>query len=412
MTEDNVQQNISNNEPPQQVASSNKKSNNSSCIWIAIAFATVSLFVLLGVIAGGIYWYTKNQETHKKDVASQITQELLKEKASKSNATKSISKTDDYNEEVYGETPAYFNDEFGFDLQMLPGWEKFKVKEEFLGGDFNVAEVRFYLPTKSSDIETDVPGYMHMFTVSIYVTESWEDPERDHTNDDMLGEVVGSNDFYTFVYSHFNGVPPSDISQETVLNMDKMVNNIDTYQSDTDEYDDSEMFDDVDYDAVYSDYYQFSDVYAQNSIRYWNCMYRYQFNYPVTWSNNGMSNISDKVVLRGDNVVATIRTEDATGMTGEEFFVKEYKKEFPKAVLEPESDKLLMPETNTVIYHLAFAAPYERRLYWKVTDAGEEGKEVGIVMTIKGSGFEKEWDNIINMLGTLEVNVFMEECVS
>jgi hypothetical protein len=47
-----------------------------------------------------------------------------------------------------------------------------------------------------------------------------------------------------------------------------------------------------------------------------------------------------------------------------------------------------------------------------VTDAGEEGKEVGIVMTIEGNGFEKEWDNIINMLGTLEVNVFMEECVS
>ncbi len=272
-----------------------------------------------------------------------------------------------------------------------------------MGGDFNVADINFYLPSKKFLGNTEIPGYVNMFTISVYVTESWNEAERDHSNDDMYGEVVGSNDFYTFVYSHINGSAVPDVSPQAIKDMENIARNIEVFDSQSVAHDDADFSEkintNIEYDKIYSDFFKFDGDFVKNSVEYWNCAFNYQLNYPSTWSNNGMTNISKKVVLRGKDVVTTIRAVDAKGLTTEEFFVREYKKEFPKAVLEPEGDRIFMSETNTLTYYLAFAAPYEWRLYWRVTDS-----DMGVVMTVKGSGFMKEWDNITKMFGTLRVN--------
>ncbi len=402
-----MQQNNEKNTNTQQNSINNTSKNNSHTIlWLIIGFIVVGFFVFLGVVAGGIYWYKHNQSTQIQNTKEQIKKNLLEGKGNSvvnSNANQSAQPDIQINKETSEPktSSVYENKEYGFRLNMTPSWTDYKANEVFLGGDFNVADIDFYLPSKQSSIDSDIPGYVNMFTISVYITESWEEVGCENMNDVSCGEVIGSNDFYTFVYSHMNGDAVPDVSPQAIKDMEAIAKNIETFTSQTSAYDDADLSGNVnvDYDELYSNYFVFDEAYAQNSIEYWNCAFNYQLNYPASWSNNGMTDMSKKVVLYGDNVTTTIRAEDATGLTTEEFFVKEYKKEFPKAVLEPEGERFYMSETNTLTYYLAFAAPYEWRLYWKVADS-----DVGMVMTAKGEGFIDEWEDITNMFGTLRVN--------
>lgn len=397
----------------------NNATGHSKALWLAILFLIVVLFILLGVIAGGVYWYihNKNLDNNSKD---EIIKSLLEERKENS-LNKSEASEDrvtmakkEKEENATTKDLMYENKEYGFRLKLTPSWADYKVKEVFQGGDFNVADVDFYLPSQELDGNSDIPGYTKMFSISVYVTESWQEAGGEQSNGDTVYEVLGSNDFYTFVYSHLNGLNVTDISSQAIKDMDTIAHSIKLFDSQSVAHDDADLSKsnavntDIEYDDIYSNRFKFDENFAKNSIEYWNCKFNYQLNYPSAWSNNGMTNMSQKVVLYGKGVTATIKAVEAKGLTIKEFFVREYKKEFPKAVLEPEGDRFFMSETNTLTYYLAFAAPYEWRLYWRVADS-----DMGIVLTVKGKGFIKEWDNITKMFGTLRVNTTPRpECAS
>lgn len=389
--------------------------NKKTTIWIVVTAAVIIFIgaIIVGVGLGVGYWYMNNRITSPPSDVIVPMEPVVQVQKIKENVP------------VIKETvkeKIYTNKEFGFALPMTSSWNDYVAKEIVLGGDFNVAQVDFYLPTQEVISDTDIPGHVHLFTISIYITESWDEAVSEGIMDaDLYGEIVGENDFYLFVYSHLNGIPPEDISTQAIIDMDKIAKNIKTFTSQDVAYDDPASFDAghspiqndvgrvpfdvyqgeeaIDYDALYSDYYAMNNAFAQSAIEYWNCAHQYELYYPLSWSNNGMTNMSDTVILKGSNGVETkIQAVDARGMTVDDFFKVQYKKEFPLAQMEPTAEKLLVPENNTVVYYLAFAAPYERRLYWKVADS-----DMGIQMTVKNIGTD-EWNNMTNMLGSLQMN--------
>ncbi len=127
---------------------------------------------------------------------------------------------------------AYENKEFGFRLKFTPEWKNLKFRESYLGGDFEVYMVEFYLPTKEINEFAEFEGYFNPFNISVYVKESWDDPLRDKSMDGMAGEEVGRNESYVFLYSHFNGDPPSDISKQAIRDMGKIAKNIEVFKPD------------------------------------------------------------------------------------------------------------------------------------------------------------------------------------
>ncbi len=416
-----MQENKNNVEFQQEVTNIPKNNSSNKILWAIIGFLVMGVFILLGIIiVGGGYWYLHQQKTKIQNTKDRITQDFSNQKQNEEtlkNNTNVTSQKQTKKEQLNLDKEkklVYENKEFGFRVNIPESWAKYdyKVKQIDLGGDFNVADVDFYLPSQEYDEGSDIPGYVDMFSISVYVTESWNENEDNYNNDDTYGEVIGTNDFYTFVYSHIDiDEQISDIFPQALKDMDTIAHSIEFFGSQSVVHDDNILSNtdtDIDYDSLYSDKFAFDDDYAKHSIEYWNCEFDYQLNYPSSWSNNGITNISKNVVLYGNNVTTTIRAVDAEGLTTEEFFVREYKREFPKAVLEPEGDKFFMAETNTMTYYLAFAAPYEWRLYWRVI-----GSNTGIIMTVKGSGFIKEWDNITKMFGTLRVNITQRpECAS
>ncbi len=373
--------------------------NKNTTIWIVVTVAVIIFLgaIILGVGSGVGYWYMNNRSTSPPSAVTVPAEPVVQ--------VQQIKESVPVAKEVV-EEKIYTNKEFGFALSMTPAWQEYVAKEIVLGGDFNVAQVDFYLPTQEVVSDTEVPGHVHLFTISVYITESWDEAVAEGILDEALyGEIVGENDFYLFVYSHLNGIPPADISTQAIVDMDKIAKNIKTFTSQDVAYDDSALFsmgqgeEDIDYDALYSDYYAMDNVFAQNAIEYWNCAHNYELYYPIAWSNNGMTNMSDTVILKGsDGVETKIQAVDASGMNVDDFFKAQYKKEFPLAQMEPTAEKLLVPENNTVVYYLAFAAPYERRLYWKVADS-----DMGIQMTVKNIGTD-EWGNMTDMLGSLQMN--------
>ncbi len=116
---------------------------------------------------------------------------------------------------------------YGLRVPLLPGWESAEVTEEIFEGDDPIAEINFYLPSQYGTDE-NMPDYVHVFTISVHDTKKWE--ESTHTKDfnPLMGEVIGNNTHYTFVYTHLNG-DVLDITPQTMQNMEKMIDAVEIF---------------------------------------------------------------------------------------------------------------------------------------------------------------------------------------
>jgi nitrate reductase NapE component len=283
----------------------------------------------------------------------------------------------------------YYSEEFGFSVPMQPGWENYEIDEVMLGGDFHIADINFYLPSQYASQGSTVDGYAQLFTISVYVTDSWDDPQRDHAFDEMLGEVVGKNDYYTLLYSHFNGDIP-DISSDTIRNMERIVEGIETFPIVSQPYDDSQLFDDVSIQY---------DTYRDEAIHYWNCLYRYSLYYPVEWRNNAPTNMSDVAVFNGDGITVEVRAVSYRGDI--ESFVEAQKKKIPGQVVD---DRDVMRNGARVVAYV-FSDPYEVVVYWQESDKF-------MSLTISGPKADMYPDIIENIIATLSVNEYSDQCVN
>ena len=212
-----------------------KKKKNTVLIIILLVFVICFIFFVL--LMGISTWFIKSF------ILDDMIVEPMKQKqqafSEGYSREKEVKENIDVSEESGEKNNMYYSEEFGFSVPMQLGWEQFTVEEEMLGGDFNIADVNFFLPSQYGSDEK--PGYVRMFTISVYVTESWEDSMRDKSMDEILGKVVGNNDYYTFIYSHLNG-DVLDITPQTMQNMQKIIDGIKTFDVASVAYDDSEYF--------------------------------------------------------------------------------------------------------------------------------------------------------------------------
>lgn len=170
------------------------------------------ILILAGAALGG-WWYYKN---HIKKSVQQVEQQMRDQAGQLQ--TPQNSQT------------IYINNTFGFKLTMTPNWKEYKAKEETSGGDFEVGRISFSLPTAEKNwMAPDMPGYFNAFVISACVKDSWDETVRANKGSMPMGEEVGRNNLYVFVWSHFNGDPPSDVSLQAVRDMQTIVDGIEVF---------------------------------------------------------------------------------------------------------------------------------------------------------------------------------------
>jgi len=93
----------------------------------------------------------------------------------------------------------YNNNKQGFSIVLPAGWDDYTVTEETLADE---TYFDFFLPT--TDTSDDYPGgTVLLFTITAT------------TGDDIeMAEYLGANDIYDFYFSHLNGFPPDDLTEQ------------------------------------------------------------------------------------------------------------------------------------------------------------------------------------------------------
>lgn len=196
-------------------AKNQNQPKNSGGFGAGFLVATVIFLAVLMVagLACGGWWYYKKYIERKAQPVGQQTQ---------SPAATSIGSQN--------ENLVYTNNQFGFSVAMTPAWKDYKAKAETMGGDMEVGKISFFLPTSQKNwMAEDMPGYFNAFTISAFVRDSWDEYKRTASEYAMMGEEIGRNNYYVFVWSHFNGDPPSDILAGTIRDMETIVKSIQTF---------------------------------------------------------------------------------------------------------------------------------------------------------------------------------------
>jgi hypothetical protein len=370
------------NKQPEKPKSSSNQKVLIGCLIAVVAF----LILVIMVIAGWWgYKYTKNKAVQKMQTEINQSQKQGQNQFGQSVATQS-------SESVY------VNNTFGFRLAMTPAWKYYKTKEEPIGGDFEVSRISFSLPTAQKNwMAPDMPGYFNAFTVSAYVKDSWDETVRANGGSMPMGEEIGRNNYNVFAWSHFNGDPPSDVSEQAIFDMQAIVGSIEVWNVDetaagvvapdvpfTSGLDwetgtRPEREADFDYDSVY----------------YWNCKHSYTLNYPTAWSNNGMTLNSDKVILKGNQVQVQV---DAVSISKSKT-LQEFAEERAGNIEGVQAWNEIVDWGNgTTVLRATFTDPDSTALWWM------SGSGYGMELKASGSEYNNNYSNINGLLATLDPN--------
>jgi hypothetical protein len=342
----------------------------------------LAVLILAGLACGG-WWYYKK---YVKKTAQKI------EQSAQSPAVTSVGSQ--------GENLTYTNNQFGFSVTMTPAWKEYKVKEQTLGGDFEVGRIGFFLPTAQNDWESiDMPGYFNAFAISAYVKDSWDEALKAGGASMPMGEEIGRNSLYVFVWSHFNGEPPSDISAGTIRDMQTIVNGIQTFSpagaaggsaapSSTAAISGSTGWEtgtrpvrnaDFDYDSVY----------------YWNCKHKYTLNYPTAWSNNGMTYDSNIVILKGNKVQVWVEAVSIPASKTLQVFAEERAAQISGVRAWNE---IVDWGNGVTVLRSTFTKPNSQALWW-ISSSG-----AGMELKTIGDGYDNSYTTIQNLIATLDPN--------
>ena len=359
--------------------------NKSSKKGLLITLIIITMLILIFLVGAGIYFgykvvALKIKKSQAIQLPSQISEDLPKEEV----------KTQKSEENIYK------NSELGFLMNIPASWKNYKMKMETMGGDFEVARLNFYLPTNAADISTKLSGHLNLFTISAYVRYSWEEAMAAGTTD-MLGEEIGRNNMYVFVCSHINGDPPSDIPQQAVLDMGIMTRSLKTtdISSDVESHGDSGQTEIAEGGRPAKDF-----SFVNNSVYYWNCKHKYALNYPLSWSNNGMTYDSNVVILYGKNLQTRIEAISIPTSKTLQEFAEERSSNISGVKAWSEA---IDWDGKTTIFQYSFTKPTSSAIYWFSENYGME-------MKIFGSGYDLEYDNIKNMFSALEPSYTYKTC--
>jgi hypothetical protein len=299
-----------------------------------------------------------------------VNTEPVKNQVTSSNAKPTITK-------AVSETTTYTNENYGFSLEMTRNWQDYKAEEELLGGVFNIAEVYFMLENQK------------LFSLSVFLKESWEEPERDRSKDDLFGEKIGENDTYVFLYSHINGDPPKNVSVLAIQDMSKIASSIKTFAPTNFEPDKNE--------ATENELELLATDYRNNSINYWNCSYRYSLYYPSSFTNNDATFESSKAVFSGTNIFASVEAHTSSETLTD--FADNTVTRIGGEIVDTRNKE----RYGTKIIAYEMTNPDMALIFWQ--------EEQNIMeFRIWGSEYINNQDIVQNMITTLEFNVDNSNC--
>ena len=347
----------------------------------------LAIIILAGLAFGG-WWYYKNRIKKSLQNAQQQMQQQ----------TQTIAGTETTSDD------AYSNSAFGFRLKMPASWKNYQAKSESLGGDFEVGRVSFFLPTAQKEgwESPDMPGYFNPFVITVCVKDSWDEALRANGVSMPMGEEIGRNNYFVFVWTHFNGDPPNDVSRQAILDMQTIVDSVEVFNvnGESSSADVSSPVAsavsgtsglswetgtkpsrdaDFDYDSVY----------------YWNCKHYYTLNYPTAWSNNGMTYDSNVVILKGNKVQVWVEAVSIPVSKTLDEFARERAAKIEGVQAWNETVDW---GNGTTVFRATYTNPDSTALWWM------SGSGYGMELKALGPGYNDNYSNINGLLATLDPN--------
>jgi len=394
--------------PQEETLPANTQSNSNTVLLVVIVVLLL-LIILGGVCVGGWYlWKSKTKQMMNR-LESQIqnqTQSVNQAQNAAQQEEKNV-----VSENLSGAALVYENKDFGFRLNFTSSWEKYRAESSTMGGDFEVGRTCFFLPTKYAEYTSELPEYTSPFCISSYVAYSWDEEQKNDSSGLVpMGEVVGRNSKYVFVYSHFNGDMPPDVPRQAILDMQRIAESIEVFESNSQANNYSNPTSET---GVVTGGSSFSDPatgsrsvvdpdFQMNGVYYWNCKHRYTLTYPVAWSNNGMTYNSNTVILKGEQAQVRIEAVPITTTeTLQDFAGK-------RSVGVP--GNLAWVETvdwngEATVFQATYRNPDSMALWWMAGDYGVELKAYG-------TGYNSEYSNIQKTIATLDPNITIPRCSS
>ena len=373
--------------------------SNANTVLLVIIIVLLSLIVIAGICFAGWYFWKMKQEQKMRQLETQIqSQSQLGNPVKNENAAPNTASEQGL---------VYENNDFGFRLNFTPSWENYRAESNAMGGDFEVSRTCFFLPTKYANYTGELPEYTSPFCISAFVAYSWDEEEkRNSAGLGPMGEVVGRNSKYVFVYSHFNGDMPPDVPQQAILDMPIIAEGIETFEpcqnsSSNVSPQNANLGSSIENPItgsrpVVSPDFQMSGVY------YWNCKHRYTLTYPADWANNGMTSDSNVVILKGNKVQLWIEAVPITVTENLQSFAK-------KRAAKISGDLALVRSVDwngeATILQATFRNPDSIALWWQAGDYGMELKAFG-------PGYNNEYMNIHDTISTLDPNINVYQCNS
>ena len=191
----------------------------------------------------------------------------------------------------------YKNDEYGYKLTMTPSWDGYLAETLPIDGENAVAVTQFYLPTEEDSEYSDKTGWFKMMIINVYPINSWKMERAACEEIDLCwDEEIGRDAEYVYAWSYFNGIRPSDIKEQAIEDMRKIVDSfVPSSQPKQRAWDD-----------------------GTDMSMYKNCKYGYQLSYPSDWLRITTDQSADDAIFSGDNLSISVHAADY-GMTLDEF---------------------------------------------------------------------------------------------
>jgi hypothetical protein len=362
---------------------SEKPTKSSSGFKVGFLVATaifVVVILIVGVVFGGWWWY-------KKYVKESLEQAGLEMQNQADHPSQTQEKT-------------YTNSYFGFSLSMTPSWKGYQTTEEKMGGDFEVGRIGFFLPTSQKDwMSPQMPGYFNAFTISAYVKDSWDEAMRVGTDASvMMSEEIGRNNNFVFAWSHFNGDPPSDVSSQSIRDMQTIVESIETFAPQMSGAGGaiSDPMSPSGYSGWDAGTKPMRDAdFDYDSIYYWNCKHSYTVNYPTAWSNNGMTSSSNTAILKGNKIQVQLEAISIPVAKT----LQEFAEERAKKISGDKAWQEVVDWGNgTTVFRVTYINPSSIALWW-IANSG-----YGMELKAAGSGYDNAYTTIQNLTATLVPN--------
>lgn len=163
-----------------------------------------------------------------------------------------------------------------------------------------IAVTQFYLPIDEESEFSDKEGWFKMMIISVYPIEAWEEERAECEELDLCwDEEIGRDANYVYAWSFFNGIQPSDIPEQAIWDMEKIV---ETFKG-------SSKPKHISWDG------------DTEMVIYRNCEYGYQLPYPERWNRVTKGSDSSKANFKGDGITIGVNAFD-NALTLESFAAK------------------------------------------------------------------------------------------